>query len=247
MCIPLPMMAILSTGMSVASGVAQYSAQAQAAKEQARAQQEASRRLSKKRDQRLSAERLSEAQIEESMAIEALQASSESHVGMATIMTSAEEGGTAGNVVGQRVDEYRNLALNTGVLQEMQLRMNRAAQLMAFQGADLAYTEEWIGLNPAVQGPDLLGTVLGTGQQVMGTWQDFSLRQDQRANWGRQDSLYEAQLRTADSQTRLSMAQTGNLSAQAGLTRLRTQTERLNRENARLQGLTLRRGLGIGR
>lgn len=241
MCVDPATMAVLSTVSSVASGVAQYGAQAQQAKAQIQAQKEASARLAKKRSHELTVEREAENQRNKSAAMELEQAASEATDQIATIATAGAEGNTAGNTLGLRIDEYKNMELETGVLTEMQLQMERTAQLLSIRGGDLSYTDEWVRNNPAVQGPDLFGTILDTGQQVMGTWQDFSLRQGQRENWARQDSLYEAQLQQADAQTRLSAAQTRNLGAQANLTRLRTQTERLNRDNARLQNLHLQR------
>jgi len=226
------MLTALSVASSVGSGVAQVVAQSKAAKAQAKAQAQASADLAKQYSHRQTEQ--NRAQDEENMsnAIEAAEVQREGQEVIGTAITAGEESHTSGASVQLAVNELRNEVLNHGVMTDLSERIRLSALGLARQGTALNYVQDWRGLNPPIQGPDLLNIGMDTLTRSVGAYQQGELFGAQRENFGRQNELYAAQRASAVAQTAASRASAGLADQRAGLARSQTIESRL-----RIQGV----------
>jgi len=222
MCVALPIAAQMA--LTIGSGVASLASQAQAAKAQARAQRQASLNEMKRQQHAMSSERLAQSQQETSSALEASKANREAEEAMATTRVAGAEGGVEGNAVGLAIADFaqKNAAYQTALM--LQERMNNASRIMAFEGGGLQYQQNMMRINKPIQGPDVLGTLLGTAQTAMGQYQAGEMQALQRANLTRENQLFGSRLAVARQGTanaaatlQLIHAQRRGAEAQAGL------------------------------
>ncbi len=233
MCIPPPMLTALSVASTVGSGVAQVVAQSKAAKAQAQAQAQASADLAKQASHRHTEQARAQDEENISNAIESAEVQREGQEVIGTAITAAEESHTSGNNVAMAVNELRNEVLNHGVMTELSEKIRLAALGLGQQGAALNYVQDWRGLNPPIEGPDLLGIAMDTASSAIGSYQQGELFGAQRENFGRQNELYAAQRATSVAQTAASRASAGLASQRAVLARSQTVESRLRIQHAR--------------
>jgi hypothetical protein len=229
------MLTALSVASTVGSGVAQVVSQAQAAKAQAKAQLQASANLAAQQAHKYTEQNLAQSQKEIGMAMEAQEAQREGQEVVASAITSAEESHTGGTSVGLLADNLDNSVLEFGVMQQLKLKLDNTALLLARQGGGLAYAEQYRRLNPPIAGPDIAGIALSTATQAMGQYQSGQLYESQRGNFALQGELFSAQNRTAQANLQAAGANLSNQRASLGLTNLRTQTAELQLEQALLR------------
>ena len=208
MCVVLPVAA--QAALTIASGVANYAAQAQAARQQERAQYQASLNELKRYQHEASAERLNEAQEDTADAFEAQKAQREAQEAMSTLMTSAEERGVEGNSSGLAVAHYMQANANYQTALERQARMRRATSHFRLRGAGLGFTQNMVRINRPINRPNLLGTAIATVQDTQSIYQADALR-------GMQEGLYSQQANLRQSQQGLAAQNVGIARQGAGL------------------------------
>ena len=194
-------------GLTIASGVAQYGSQVQAAKAQAQAQQRASAAEVQRVGQEMSAMRLQESQDEAASALEGFKAQREAESIEATTITAGAEGMVSGNAVGLLADDVSRANAEVQSMLALQERLDDSSRAMAFQGTGLAFVQNMNRINRPIQQPDPLGTLIGTASGVMGAAQSNQMRTMQRETMGLQNQLYNQQLQTG--RARLAVSQRG--------------------------------------
>lgn len=213
-----------SMAMTIGSGVANIAAQSQAAKAQAKAQMQASLNETKRHQHAMSSERLRQSQEETTSALEALKANREATEGMATTIVAGEESGVSGNAVGLAVAEFAKKNADYQVALSIQERMNNASRIMAFEGGGLQYQQNLTRINKPIKQPDVLGTLLSTGQQVLGQYQAGQMRGLQRDNLTAQNQLLGQQYQTGLMSLQNFRAGTANALLSRNLMQERTRT-----------------------
>jgi len=218
MCVVLPVAA--QAALTIASGVANYAAQAQAARQQERAQYQASLNELKRYQHEASAERLNEAQEDTADAFEAQKAQREAQEAISTLMTSAEERGVEGNASGLAVAHYMQANANYQTALERQARMRRATRHFRLRGAGLGFTQNMVRINRPINRPNLLGTAIATVQDTQSIYQADALR-------GMQEGLYAQQANLRQSQQGLAAQNVGIARQGAGLSAERARRFRI--------------------
>ena len=209
-------------GLTIASGVAQYGSQVQAAKAQAQAQQRASAAEVQRVGQEMSAMRLQESQDEAARALEGFKAQREAESIEATTITAGAEGMVSGNAVGLLADDVSRANAEVQSMLALQERLDDSSRAMAFQGTGLAFVQNMNRINRPTPQPDLLGTLIGTASGVMGAAQSNQMRTMQRETMGLQNQLYNQQLQTG--RARLAVSQRGPALQSARTEELRART-----------------------
>ena len=218
MCVVLPVAA--QAALTIASGVANYAAQAQAARQQERAQYQASLNELKRYQHEASAERLNEAQEDTADAFEAQKAQREAQEAISTLMTSAEERGVEGNASGLAVAHYMQANANYQTALERQARMRSATSHFRLRGAGLGFTQNMVRINRPINRPNLLGTAIATVQDTQSIYQADALR-------GMQEGLYAQQANLRQSQQGLAAQNVGIARQGAGLSAERARRFRI--------------------
>ena len=218
MCVVLPVAA--QAALTIASGVANYAAQAQAARQQERAQYQASLNELKRYQHEASAERLNEAQEDTADAFEAQKAQREAQEAISTLMTSAEERGVEGNASGLAVAHYMQANANYQTALERQARMRRATRHFRLRGAGLGFTQNMVRINRPINRPNLLGTAIATVQDTQSIYQADALR-------GMQEGLYAQQANLRQSQQGYAAQNVGIARQGAGLSAERARRFRI--------------------
>jgi len=210
-----------SMAMTIGSGVANISAQAQAAKAQAKAQQQASANEVKRWQHGVSSERLRESQQGTAMAHESLKGHREAEEGMATTRVGAAEGGVEGNAVGLAVAEFsqKNAAYQTALM--LQERMNNSSSILSLEGGGLQYQQNMMRINQPIEQPDVWGTILGTTSMAAGQWQQGQMQGLQRANLASENQLMAGDLQLQ--QARLGLAAQRTINAGGTLNFIQSQ------------------------
>lgn len=218
MCVVLPVAA--QAALTIASGVANYAAQAKAARQQERAQYQASLNELKRYQHEASAERLNEAQEDTADAFEAQKAQREAQEAISTLMTSAEERGVEGNASGLAVAHYMQANANYQTALERQARMRSATSHFRLRGAGLGFTQNMVRINRPINRPNLLGTAIATVQDTQSIYQADALR-------GMQEGLYAQQANLRQSQQGLAAQNVGIARQGAGLSAERARRFRI--------------------
>ena len=218
MCVVLPVAA--QAALTIASGVANYAAQAKAARQQERAQYQASLNELKRYQHEASAERLNEAQEDTADAFEAQKAQREAQEAISTLMTSAEERGVEGNASGLAVAHYMQANANYQTALERQARMRSASRRFRFIGAGGRFMRNMVTINRPINRPNLLGTAIATMQDTQSIYQADALR-------GMQQGLYAQQANLRQSQQGLAAQNVGIARQGAGLSAERARRFRI--------------------
>ena len=172
--------AALQIGLSVASGAAQLSSQAQAAKAQERAQRQASINEVKRWQHEVSAARLTQAHQETADAMESLKGDQEADEAIATITTSAAERGIEGTSTGLAIANYMQMSANYRTALDQPERMNRQGLSMALTGAGMGFQQNMVNINQPIAKPDYLGVLIGTARQSFDAYSQSQLVQGQQ-------------------------------------------------------------------
>ena len=219
MCVVLPVAA--QAALTIASGVANYAAQAKAARQQERAQYQASLNELKRYQHEASAERLNEAQEDTADAFEAQKAQREAQEAISTLMTSAEERGVEGNASGLAVAHYMQANANYQTALERQARMRSATSHFRLRGAGLGFTQNMVRINRPINRPNLpFGDFAATVQDTQSIYQADALR-------GMQEGLYAQQANLRQSQQGLAAQNVGIARQGAGLSAERARRFRI--------------------
>lgn len=217
---------MVQIGLTIASGVAQYGSQVQAAKAQAQAQQQASRFELQRHQHAMTTARHKEAQEDAALAVEAGKGHKEAEEAIATTATAGEEGGVGGSAVGLSMADFARANAEYQSMLVLQEKMSDTASLLSFEGGGIQYQQNMLNINQPIDSPNPLGILLNVAQTGMGQYQAGQTRAMQRESMGMQRSLNASQLATSRAQLALTQAGSRNQLANLDLLRAQTGTER---------------------
>ena len=207
---------ITMTALTVASGVANYASQVQAAKAQEQAQRQAQANEIKRYQQQVSGIRAQQRQEETSSALEVLKADEEAHSGLATLQAASGESATTGISTSLREDDFQNLNLGYKVDQLVQERFRTQGIQYDLESAGGGFVSNMTRFMQPVPRPNLLGIALNTATaatQVYGAARMNQMREglyaDQAALRGAQIGRANRSLSSARRATALEQAQRG--------------------------------------
>ena len=141
--------------------------------------------------------------------------------------------------MGLAVAEFARKNADYQVALSIQERMNNAARLMSFQGAGLQYQQNLTRINKPIKQPDVLGTLLSTGQQALGQYQAGEMRGLQRETWDMQNRLNTQRLATGELSLQNARANTANAMLQRNLTVEQTRTTQAQRRLFEAQRISI--------